>query len=243
MASLRFYKYSEKDLKSEDLNKYEESIRRYYGDLSDREWAVHQDSIVKNTEKNIISFIISKMENKEFSTTEGLKEFSYIEYYPIIMFIENNIIAFSKSTNRTVSLMLKKHVEKILFNDKLDCSPEEMKTNEILLSKLDEDMDLELRGVSSRNAMDIDKISGSDRSDIRGKDYYEKACQGDITSKTCVKVFPDPIGKVKFCLRIDGLITIFRRTLSVDHTTTIIEAILKYLENPSKFQRNLGSYK
>lgn len=243
MVSLRFYKYSDNDLKVEDIDKYVEYIKRFYGDLSEREWIVQKDSILKDNKNNTLSFVISRTEKKEFSTIEGLKEFSFIEDYPIIIFLNNSIISFSKSTYPATSIIFKKYVEQILFNDHLNCSPAELKTNEKLLSELDEDSTLVLTGVSSRNAMDVDKVSGSDRSDIRGKEYYEKASQGDLTSKTCVKIFPEPMGKVKFCLRIDGLVTIFRRTLSVEHTIKIIEAILKYLENPSKFQRRLASYK
>ena len=91
MASLRFYKYGDNDLKVIDIDKYVESIKRFYGDLSEREWIVQEDSILKNDENKTISFVISKTENKEFSTIEGLKEFSFIEYYPVMIFLNNNI--------------------------------------------------------------------------------------------------------------------------------------------------------
>ncbi len=113
---------------------------------------------------------------------------------------------------------------------------------EELLSKLEEDNTIEVIGFDSRNAMGIDKLSGLDRYDIRHKKIFEEACSGTFTGKVGAKNFSNPLGKVKFCIRVNGLITIFRKNLTVPEISLIVKDLLKFLQNPTTFPPTLSSF-
>ena len=241
MASIRFFKYNSEDLNKDKKKTYIDTLNNNSGGLNDRDWIVKEGSTRNDDQTQAIIFEILKREVKEVSTLDGLKEFTFVEEHPIIYFLEKGIVGFGNSTNRTTALMLKKYFESLLLKNPKN-RPVELKSTYQLLGNLDEDISLSMKGVCSRNVLDIDRVSGSDRFDIRGKEIYEQACAGDITSKTCEKEYPDPVGKVKFCLRKDGLITIFKRNLNPESIAVVLEPLLKYLETPSRFQRNLSGF-
>ena len=90
--------------------------------------------------------------------------------------------------------------------------------------------------------MGIDRVSGLDRNDIRNTQLYEDASRGIFTAKTYAKVFPYPLGKIKFCLKSSGLIVIFKKNFSAEESAVVLNFLLNYLEKPKMLSRTLASF-
>ncbi|MBU0460827.1 MAG: hypothetical protein KJ771_08545 [Nanoarchaeota archaeon] len=240
MASFRLFEYKKEDLSNDNINSLIEKLKKYSGDLGEREWNIKQ--IQQDTEKKILTFVISYREEKEFSTIEGMKKLEFLEEYDILVFYDKQKVAIGKAFSILLAKELNQCVNYALFNNKLKNLPKMLQSNDQLLSKLEEDKTIIVNGLNARRALGMDKISGSDRTDIRDRKIYEGMSSGIITEKTFTKKFNNPIGDARFCIKTNGLITIFKKNMTHGDVASIIEFLLDYLKNTTPFTKTLHSY-
>ncbi len=232
-------KYPKKDKERIEKESAEimEILSKCGGSLHERDWVIKDDTM--QLKGNEITFELNRKIDREISTLDGIKEITFIDQYPVIIFLGQSIIGIGNSNLKNNSDVIIEDLRKALFKGKFEYKY--LESDEIHLRKLEDDKTVELVGFKCKSAMGIDSMSGMDRYEIRNKKIYEEACTGLMTTKVCAKIFPQ-FGKVKFSIRNNGLITIFRHSLSSSDAALILPDLLKYLILNDSFTRTLVGF-
>lgn len=239
MSSFRFFKYDKSDLNVKSKSDIFNSLKSNKKNMLIRGWDVQEGSVKSEIELNLLSFIFLKKETNEVLTIEGVKEFSYLNEIPVILFLEEGIIAISKSSSSSYSKEIRICIDKLIFNNTNTHSPKMIKSNEKLMDKLDEDPTIKIRGFNSKNALGVDKVSSSDRADIKNKRIYEEASLGSFTKKVLFKNYP--IGDIKIAIDKHGLIIVFKQLPPKD-LAIVLKPLLKYLDMNVDLQKTLSAF-